>query len=185
MYLLISFLFSRGQVHENEPEVLEGVVRSTDKTEDVIGKRGNIKNIAGRFASGRTAEADRNGSESAAQRERPSGSRRSVLERFERGPIDSDGSVVLAENVPEELDPNIVRSTDGYRANDPVMAAGRTRSMADRFRSQRPIGDDDDDEEDRRAAKPSKPAWLIELEQAKEAETRVIENEPEVSDGYD
>lgn len=42
-------------VLENEPVVLEGVVRSSDKTEDVIGKRGRIKNIAGRFANPQAA----------------------------------------------------------------------------------------------------------------------------------
>ena len=87
-------------------------------------------------------------------------------------------AVVLAENVPAEQDPNIARSTDGYRANDPVMASGRTRSMADRFLQQ----------QEHDAASPpaagdrssGKPAWLIELENAKETEYGVFENEPEV-----
>lgn len=50
-------------VLENEPVILEGVVRSVDKTEDVIGKRGRIKNIAGRFANPQADDAtDRGGS---------------------------------------------------------------------------------------------------------------------------
>jgi len=61
------------------------------------------------------------------------------------------------------------------------MESGRTRSMADRFLLQQ-------QEHDAAAAsagagsgdRPSKPAWLIELENAKETEYGVFENEPEV-----
>lgn len=48
-------------VLENEPVRLEGVVRSVDKTEDVIGKRGRIKNIAGRFTNPQATDPDDEG----------------------------------------------------------------------------------------------------------------------------
>lgn len=48
-------------VLENEPVILEGVVRSVDKTEDVIGKRGRIKNIAGRFTNPQATDPDDEG----------------------------------------------------------------------------------------------------------------------------
>ena len=60
------------------------------------------------------------------------------------------------------------------------MESGRTRSMADRFLLQQ-----QDDAATAAAGagagdRPSKPAWLIELENAKETEYGVFENEPEV-----
>ena len=79
--------------------------------------------------------------------------------------------------MPAELDPSVVRSTDWYRARDPVMESGRTRSMADRWRQQQ---EEDASGASTAASRSSKPAWLIELENAKESEYGVFENEPEV-----
>ena len=150
-------------------------MRSGERTEDVIGKRGTIKSLAGRFTSLQTRESsssEDSSDEDDPRRRRPALSRRSLT-----GAGGSD-AVVLSENVPAELDPNVVRSTDGYRANDPVMESGRTRNMAERWRQQQ--------EQDVSGAgqptggRSSKPAWLIELENAKESEYGVFENEPEV-----
>jgi len=155
-------------------------VRSGDRTEDVIGKRGTIKSIAGRFTSMHApqndSDEDSSDDEEDTRRRRPAPLRRQSAKDTGAGAGGSD-AVVLAENVPAELDPNVVRSTDGYRANDPVMESGRTRSIAERWRQQQ--------EQDASAASTdggsSKPAWLIELENAKESEYGVFENEPEVS----
>ena len=99
------------QVHENEPVRLEGVVRSADRKEDVIGKRGTIKSLAGRFA---TATKSRD-SDSSSDDDDPA--RRRPPPRRPGAPGGAGGSdaVVLSENVPAEQDPSIVRSTgDGY-----------------------------------------------------------------------
>ena len=162
------------QIHENDPVRLEGVVRSGDRTEDVIGKRGSIKTIAGRFASHQARGSDSEESsedEDDARRRRPAPLRRPVPTARDTGGSDA---VVLAENVPAELDPDVVRGADGYRANDPVMESGRTRNMAERWRQQQ------EQDASTAAGKSSKPAWLIELENAKESEYGVFENEPEV-----
>jgi len=164
------------KVHENEPVRLEGVARSGERTQDVVGKRGTIKNIAGRFNSPQTRDSssdDSSDDDDDASRRRPAPSRRPVAATRDTGGSDA---VVLSENVPTELDPNVVRSAN-YRSNDPVMESGRTRSMAERWRQQQ--------EQDASAASTSgsrsgKPAWLIELENAKETESGVFENEPEV-----
>jgi len=144
----------------------------------VVHKRGAIKSLAGRFTSLQSRDSSTSSSSSSddssddedPRRRRPPPLRRSVTTA--RDPTGSD-AVVLSENVPAELDPSVVRSTDGYRANDPVMESGRTRNMAERWRQAQ--------EQDVSApSKSSKPAWLIELENAKETEYGVFENEPEV-----
>jgi len=167
-----------GQVHENEPVRLEGVVRSGDRTEDVIGKRGTIKNLAGRFASAQSRNSDDSSSDEEDARRRhpapPTAQRRSLTTARDSAGSDA---VILAENEPAEHDPSIARSTDGYRHNDPVMESGRTRSMADRWRQQQ---EQDASSSAAAGEKSSKPAWLIELENAKESEYGVFENEPEV-----
>lgn len=155
---------------------LEGVVRSGERTQDVVGKRGTIKSIAGRFTSAQS-RGDSSG-DSSDDGDDDAGRRRPL--RRPVAPLgDTSGSsdaVVLSENVPAELDPSVVRSTDGYRANDPVMESGRTRSMAERWRQQQ------EQDISTPGGRSSKPAWLIELENAKETESGVFENEPEVCD---
>ena len=220
------------EVHENEPVRLEGVVRSGERTQDVVGKRGSIKTIAGRFNTRQTQDSSSSSSSSedssdesehqrrpaappprrgggvaaarAAALARDTDGKRAAAAATAAAPRDTESrraaagatrdtgarravpaasrdtgssdAVVLSENVPAELDPNVVRGTDDYRANDPVMESGRTRSMAERWRQQQ--------EQDANAAatagRSSKPAWLIELENAKESEYGVFENEPEV-----
>ena len=142
----------------------------------MVHKRGAIKSIAGRFTSLQSRDSSSSSSDDSSdedddpRRRRPPPLRRSVTTA--RDPTGSD-AVVLSENVPAELDPSVVRSTDGYRANDPVMESGRTRNMAERWRQAQ--------EQDVSApSRSSKPAWLIELENAKETEYGVFENEPEV-----
>jgi len=167
-------------VHENEPVRLEGVVRAGDKTEDVIGKRGSIRSIAGRFANRqpRKDSSDSDSDSDSDDDQPPARSapapRRSLAARSRIGTSGDGNPVVLAENTPAELDPNIVRS-DGYRANDPVMEAGWARNMAERWKQQQ-------EQEQVVEKKGSKPAWLIELENAKDSEHGVFENEPEVRD---
>jgi len=171
------------QVHENEPVRLEGVVRSGDRTQDVVGKRGTIKNIAGRFVNSQTQDSDSSSSSDEEEEDprrrrsgplrRPGPPRRPVATARDTG---SSDAVVLSENVPAELDPSVVRA-DGYRANDPVMESGRTRNMAERWRQQQ---EQDLSAESTAGGRSSKPAWLIELENAKETEYGVFENEPEV-----
>jgi len=164
------------KVHENEPVRLEGVVRSGERTQDVVGKRGTIKNIAGRFNSPQTRDSssdDSSDDDDDASRRRPAPSRRPVAAARDTGGSDA---VVLSENVPAELDPNVVRSAS-YRSNDPVMESGRTRSMAERWRQQQ---EQDASVASTAGGRSGKPAWLIELENAKETESGVFENEPEV-----
>lgn len=79
-------------VLENEPVILEGVVRSVDKTEDVIGKRGRIKNIAGRFANPQSDDAT-DGSSSSYWRDPAdldSGRTRNVADRWKNQRFDDD-----------------------------------------------------------------------------------------------
>jgi len=184
------------QVHENEPVGrLDGVVRSGDRKDDVVGKRGTIKNIAGRFSSLQARDASEDSSSSSSsededpRRRRPAPLRRSqttttaapAATRRDHAPAarrDHAGtSDVLSENVPAELDPSVVRSTEDYRANDPVMQSGHIRNVAERWRQQQEQDANPTLEPGRRS---SKPAWLIELENAKESEYGVFENEPEV-----
>jgi hypothetical protein len=177
------------EVHENEPVRLEGVVRSGDRTEDVIGKRGTIKSIAGRFANphhSSSSDSDSDSSDSSSDDRRPSARNRRQPLAARRlqpstGSDNTTGPLVLSENTPAELDPNVVRSTDGYRANDPVMEAGRTRNMAERWKQQQHEQEAAASGGGSASGKP-KPAWLIELENAKESEHGVFENEPEVRD---
>jgi len=152
---------------------LEGVVRSGERTQDVVGKRGTIKSIAGRFTSAQSSDSSDDDDDDGTGRRRPL--RRAVAPLGDTS-AGSD-AVVLSENVPAELDPSVVRSTDGYRANDPVMESGRTRSMAERWRQQQ---EQDSSTPGAGGGRSSKPAWLIELENAKESEYGVFENEPEV-----
>ena len=163
------------KVHENEPVRLEGVVRSGERSQDVVGKRGTIKNIAGRFTGPQSRDSDSEGSsdEEDARRRRAAPPRRPVTASRDTGGSDA---MVLAENVPAELDPSVARA-DGYRANDPVMESGRTRNMAERWKQQQ---EQDSNTSATTSSKSSKPAWLIELENAKESEYGVFENEPEV-----
>jgi len=101
------------QVHENEPVRLEGVVRSADRTQDVISKRGTIKNLAGRFASSaQSRDSDDSSDDEDSGRRRPAPQRRPVTDDRQAG--GGSDAVVLSENVPAEQDPSIVRSTDGF-----------------------------------------------------------------------
>lgn len=139
-------------VYENDPIQLEGVVRCGSQTDDVLGQKGMIKNIAGKFLQ--TDEGPK--------------SRREMIV------IDlADGPAVL-ENDPEPVRADVVRSE--YNPDDEVQVErGTTRNLVQRWKNQdleqmtssksmRPAGED--------------PAWILEAEKA--AESGVFENQPDV-----
>jgi hypothetical protein len=100
-------------VFENAPVALEGVVRSTDAVDEVMGQRGLIRNIAERFQ--RPDAAD--------QQQRPRGPPRDmiVIDR-------ADGPAVL-ENEPAPVRADVVRSDPGSFIDVPPVERGTTRNL--------------------------------------------------------
>jgi len=140
-------------VFENEPERLEGVVRSSEPVREVMGQRGQIRHITMKYA--------------ASPGETPNTSRRPP----DMIAIDlAEGPTVL-ENEPAAVDPSVVRSvwTD---VDDGVPQPGMTRSMLQRWTSQQDLQDAD---------RSTKPAWLADWETTPEG-SGVFENTPVTRD---
>jgi len=134
---------------ENEPEQqLEGVVRNVDKTKDVMGKRGRIKNIAGRFATQTATGEDEDGTDGAYKSDQPDverGKAKNMADRFRAqqahdkdGPATGGGSkplwMVELESAKEhgvfENEPEV--RTDVVHADDEqpdVISVQHTRNL--------------------------------------------------------
>jgi len=139
-------------VFENVPAQLEGVVRSSEPVNEVLGLQGQIRSIAQRYV----APAD-DGTQSS--KKTPEIIKLDLAE----------GPSVL-ENVPAAVDPSVVRSND-YEPD--MLKAGLTKNMRERWQTQRDL-------EGATGAGPgfgAKPAWQIELEMTP-AGSGVFENDP-------
>jgi len=139
-------------VFENEPQQLEGVIRSSEPVRETMGQRGQIRNITMKYTAS-PAESPR----------RPPAMVAIDL---------ADGPAVL-ENEPAAVDPSVVRSV-WTEVDDGVPQPGMTRSILERWTSQQ-----DDFDADRSSS--TKPAWLAEWETTPEG-SGVFENMPVMRD---
>lgn len=136
-------------VFENEPQKLEGVIRSSEPVRETMGQRGQIRNITMKYTASPADTSPR----------RPPAMVAIDL---------ADGPAVL-ENEPAAVDPSVVRSawTD---VDDGVPQPGMTRSMLQRWTSQQDIYDAE-------RSTSTKPAWLADWETTPEG-SGVFENTP-------
>lgn len=137
-------------VYENNPIQLEGVVKCTAQVDDVLGQKGMIKNIAGRFIH--TEEAPR--------------------DRKEMIVIDKAEGPSILENDPEPVRADVVRGE--YGASDEVQVEkGTTKSLVHKWKNEDLSLTSHKQNIDR-----SDPSWILEAEKA--AESGVFENQPQV-----
>ncbi|ESO05196.1 hypothetical protein HELRODRAFT_171537 [Helobdella robusta] len=112
---------------ESEPVVLEGVVRSVDKTEDIIGKKGRIKNLADRFVNPNTNASDDETNDKAAK---PSESNRSrtISQKWKQQVSQNDGSQERRPRSKIELD---AAAEYGVYENEPEVRSDVVKASED------------------------------------------------------
>jgi len=101
--------------------------------------------------------------------------------------IDRSTGLICSENSPAEANPNIARAAD-QKKDDPLIESGRTKGLAERWKQQqiqiqreKELEEIEQGTSTEDGSKKTKPAWLRELEAAKQTESDgVFENEPEV-----
>lgn len=137
-------------VYENEPIQLEGVVKCTAQVDDVLGQKGMIKNISGRFLQ---------------QEEEPRNRKEMIV-------IDKAEGPSILENDPEPVRADVVRSE--YGVSDEVQVEkGTTKNLVHKWKTQ-----DLDQTSPRQNMDRTDPSWILQGAE-KAAESGVFENQPQ------
>ena len=180
-------------VVENTPQKLEGVVRSEDPGEwkkPLNLPEGRTKNLAANLSSQKPSDLNKRSSalsDDGDHRNEGEGQRVNVKDMSQqftrqiqepwREKMKSEGeaapvAIVLAENQPTELDPDVVRSSDN--SEEVQLESGRTKNLLQHWKNA---------EVDFQTTKVSttryqgtKPAWIREIEEAKGIVCEVPEN---------